>query len=102
MQGASGKPANADRYAAQPLSELDPQQETWAEQAAPANVNRKVIKVKTKAQRDKDAEKVLTHSCTPLRGAPLGLSPCHRAMNCVMEMSGCLVYCLYMSLIGRV
>ncbi|CAK0756773.1 hypothetical protein CVIRNUC_002483 [Coccomyxa viridis] len=70
-KGAGGKPAHADRYAAQPLSELDPQQETWAEQAAPANVNRKVIKVKTKAQREKDAEK---RELEPLR--PSGCANC--------------------------
>ena len=99
MQGASGKPAHADRYAAQPLSELGPQQETWAEQAAPANLNRKTIKVKTKAQREKDAEKVHIHSCTSER-APAGFLPCHRAIECVIQMSGCLVYCLCTSLTG--
>ena len=69
MQGASGKPTHTDRYAAQPVSELDSQQETWAEQAAPANVDRKTIKVKTKAQKEKDAEKVHLCSCTVLREA---------------------------------
>ena len=57
------------------------------EQAAPANVNRKVIKVKTKAQREKDAEKVHIHPYTPLREACLGSHlatvPCNVSWRCL-------------------
>ncbi len=32
--------------------------------------------------------------------APPGFLPCHRAIECVIQMSGCLVYCLCTSLTG--
>ena len=52
------------------------------------------------AEREGCREGAHTFLHTSQRGLP-GFSPCHRAMKPFMEMSGCLVYCLYTSLIGR-